>query len=89
MDIFMPFIQRTPGTPIEQDPKVVLPVFKEARLEPLKRHEQKYLISHKLKNRINVEGFLFLTVSETRTQLMNKTKAIEKILEIVDKALII
>ncbi len=44
MDIFMPFIQRTPGTPIEQDPKVVLPVFKEARLEPLKRHEQKYLI---------------------------------------------
>lgn len=44
MDVFMPFIQRTPGTPIEQDPKVVLPVFKEARLEPLKRHEQKYLI---------------------------------------------
>lgn len=51
--------------------------------------EQKYLISHKLKNRINVEGFLFLTVSESRTQLMNKTKAIEKILEIVNKALII
>lgn len=51
--------------------------------------EQKYLISHKLKNRINVEGFLFLTVSESRTQLMNKTKAIGKILEIVDKALII
>jgi ribosome-associated protein len=51
--------------------------------------EQKYLISHKLKNRINAEGFLFLTVSESRTQLMNKTKAIEKILEIVNKALII
>lgn len=51
--------------------------------------EEKDLIYHKLKNRINAEGFLFLTVSETRTQLMNKTKAVEKILEIVDKALII
>jgi ribosome-associated protein len=51
--------------------------------------EQKDLIYHKLKNRINADGFLFLTVSETRTQLMNKTKAIEKILEIVDKALVI
>lgn len=50
---------------------------------------QKDLIQSKLKNRINAEGFLFLTVSESRTQLMNKTKAIEKILEIVDKALII
>ena len=44
MDAFMPFIQRIPGTPIEPDPKTVLPVFKEARLEPLKREEQKYLI---------------------------------------------
>lgn len=51
--------------------------------------EQKDLIYHKLKNRINAYGFLFLTVSETRTQLMNKTKAVEKILEIVDKALVI
>lgn len=44
MDVFMPFIQRTPGTPVEQDPRQVLPVFKEARLEPLKRNEQKFLI---------------------------------------------
>lgn len=50
---------------------------------------QKELIQTKLKNRINAEGFLFLTVSENRTQLMNKSKAIEKIVEIVDKALII
>jgi len=50
---------------------------------------QKELIQSKLKNRINAEGFLFLTVSESRTQLMNKNKAIEKILEIVDKALFI
>ncbi|SHE59798.1 alternative ribosome rescue aminoacyl-tRNA hydrolase ArfB [Chryseobacterium takakiae] len=51
--------------------------------------EQKERIHHKLNNRINADGFLFLTVSETRTQLMNKNKAVEKILEIVDKALII
>lgn len=50
---------------------------------------QKELIQAKLKNRINAEGFLFLTVSESRTQLMNKNKAIEKILEIVAKSLII
>lgn len=50
---------------------------------------QKELIQTKLKNRINADGFLFLTVSESRTQLMNKNKAIEKILEIVAKSLII
>lgn len=49
--------------------------------------EQKDLIQDKLKNRINADGFLFLTVSESRTQLMNKNKAIEKILEMVDKSL--
>ena len=51
--------------------------------------DQKILIQDKLKNRINAEGFLFLTVSESRTQLMNKNKAIEKIIEIVNKALIV
>lgn len=50
---------------------------------------QKELIQNKLKNRINAEGYLFLTVSEGRTQLMNKNKATEKILELVDKALIV
>lgn len=40
--------------------------------------EEKDLIYHKLKNRINADGFLFLTVSETRTQLMNKTKSLFK-----------
>lgn len=53
------------------------------------REEQKELIRNKLKNRINAEGFLFLNVSETRTQLANKNKAVEKILELVDKALFI
>ncbi|KFF22964.1 alternative ribosome rescue aminoacyl-tRNA hydrolase ArfB [Chryseobacterium sp. JM1] len=50
---------------------------------------QKELIQTKLKNRVNAEGYLFLTVSESRTQLMNKNKAIEKIIEIVNKALIV
>lgn len=49
--------------------------------------EEKDLIESKLKNRVNADGFLFLTVSESRTQLMNKNKAIEKILEMVDKSL--
>jgi len=51
--------------------------------------DEKVLIQNKLKNRINADGFLFLTVSESRTQLMNKNKAIEKITEIVQKALIV
>lgn len=51
--------------------------------------DQKELIQTKLKNRINAEGYMFLTVSESRTQLMNKNKAIEKIIEIVNKALIV
>jgi ribosome-associated protein len=50
---------------------------------------QKDLIQNKLKNRINAEGFLFLTVSESRTQLANKNKAIEKIHDFVNQALII
>lgn len=51
--------------------------------------DDKLMIQNKLKNRINADGLLFLTVSESRTQLMNKNKAIEKIIEIVNKALIV
>ncbi len=50
--------------------------------------EEKKLIQSKLKNRINQEGTLQLTVSESRTQLKNKKAATEKILEIVNKSLI-
>lgn len=50
---------------------------------------QKNLITVKLKNRINSEGILQLTVSESRTQLQNKKIATEKILEIVNDAIII
>lgn len=44
MDAFLPFVQRTPGTPVEPDPKQVVPVFRDARLTPIKAHEQKFLI---------------------------------------------
>lgn len=50
---------------------------------------QKELIHNKLKNRINLEGILQLTVSESRTQLQNKKIATEKILEIVNDSIII
>lgn len=50
---------------------------------------QKDLIREKLKNRINLEGILQLTVSESRTQLQNKNLAKDKIIELVNKALIV
>lgn len=50
---------------------------------------EKERIALKLKNRISGEGFLQLTVSESRTQLQNKKIALERIQEIVNKALII
>ena len=51
--------------------------------------EEKVLIQNKLKNRINSEGILQLTVSESRTQLQNKKIATEKILELVNISLIV
>ncbi len=51
--------------------------------------DEKALIQQKLKNRINVEGILQFTVSESRNQLQNKKIAVEKILEMVHKSLII
>ena len=51
--------------------------------------EGKEMISAKLKNRINAEGILQSTVSESRTQLQNKKIATDKILEIVKKSLFI
>lgn len=51
--------------------------------------DEKILISNKLKNRINTEGILQLTVSEARTQLQNKKFATEKIVDLVNKALVV
>ena len=51
--------------------------------------EAKEMISEKLKNRINSDGILQLTVSESRTQLQNKKIATERILDLVKKSLFI
>ena len=51
--------------------------------------EAKEMILEKLKNRINSDGILQLTVSESRTQLQNKKIATERILELVKKSLFI
>ena len=50
-------------------------------------NEEIELISEKLKNRINQDGILQHTVSESRTQLQNKKIATDKILELVEKSL--
>ena len=50
---------------------------------------EKERILLKLKNKINAEGILQTTVSESRTQLQNKKIAIEKIQELVNKSIIV
>ena len=60
--------------------------FKESRFFST---EEKVLIGEKLRNRINFDGILQLTVSESRTQIQNKKIATEKILEWVNLARIV
>ncbi len=50
--------------------------------------EQKTLLKEKLSNRINSEGFLLVKSQTHRTQFANKKDAIEKINELVKKALL-
>ena len=49
--------------------------------------EQKLSITDKLSNRINNEGMLFVKSQTYRTQLENKNEVIQKINELVAKAL--
>ncbi|MBP6214594.1 MAG: aminoacyl-tRNA hydrolase, partial [Chitinophagaceae bacterium] len=49
--------------------------------------EQKELLKEKLSNRINADGFLHVKAQVHRTQLANKEEAVEKIHELVKKAL--
>lgn len=49
--------------------------------------DQKQVINHKLKNRINSEGQLFVKAQTFRTQLENKEDAINKINELIIQAL--
>lgn len=51
--------------------------------------EEKELIKAKLQNRINKDGYLIVKSSETRSQLENKQVALDKLLELVAKSLII
>lgn len=51
--------------------------------------DEKLRISEKLKNRINSEGLLQMTSSESRTQLQNKKIVTEKILELVEKSVFV
>lgn len=50
--------------------------------------EEKELISGKLQNRINKDGYLLVKSSETRSQLENKQLALKKMLELVEKSLV-
>lgn len=50
--------------------------------------EQQSMIREKLKNRINSEDFLIVKASEARTQLSNKKKALEKILQLVNQSVV-
>lgn len=49
--------------------------------------EQKLLLKEKLSNRISKDGVLIVKCSEDRSQLANKERAIQKLYQIVEKAL--
>ncbi len=49
--------------------------------------EEKLVLLEKLAKQINQEGELIVIAQETRSQLKNKNKAIEKFYEIINKAL--
>lgn len=51
--------------------------------------EQKSLIQEKLANKINAEGYLLIKSQEERTQLGNKEIVAKKMLQTVEKALIV
>jgi ribosome-associated protein len=48
---------------------------------------QKELVTQKLSNRINAEGFLQVKSQAHRTQLQNKSEVVKKMNELVEKAL--
>lgn len=53
------------------------------------RFDEKLRISEKLKNRINSDGLLQMTSTESRTQVQNKKIVTEKMLDLVEKALFV
>lgn len=51
--------------------------------------DEKRRIAEKLKNRINADGVLLMTSSESRTQVQNKKIVTERMLEMVEKSLFV
>lgn len=51
--------------------------------------DEKELILVKLQNRINKEGYLIVKSSESRSQLDNKQIALKKMLDMVNKSIIV
>jgi ribosome-associated protein len=51
--------------------------------------DEKSLITEKLANKINADGFLLVKSQTERTQLANKAEVLEKMLALVTKALIV
>ncbi len=51
--------------------------------------DEKTLITEKLANKINADGFLLVKSQTERTQLANKAEVLEKMLAMVTKALIV
>ena len=51
--------------------------------------EEKELLLDKLKNKVNKDGYLMVKSSETRSQLENKQIALDKLLQLVHKSLIV
>ena len=50
--------------------------------------EQKELLNQKLSNRINSDGFFYVKSQVHRTQLANKAEVLEKMNELIKKALV-
>lgn len=48
--------------------------------------EQKHHLLNKLKNKITIDGYLIIISQESRSQLKNKEKVLEKFYKIIEKA---
>ena len=62
-------------------------VYLDIAASQLLSEQQKLIVQHKLSNRINSDGQLFVKSQTYRTQLQNKEEAISKINELVKEAL--
>ncbi|WP_421938746.1 alternative ribosome rescue aminoacyl-tRNA hydrolase ArfB [Pedobacter sp.] len=51
--------------------------------------EQKQLLRSRLENRLDTDGLLHIVSQEDRSQLLNKEKAIVKLIDLIKKSLII